>query len=123
MLRGHDTHDDLRVFERGGEIVAGGDRFGDRAAGEKSFIHMLPRDRFANVEFVRPEADAVATFASEDDGESGAPCASADDGDLAHLFVLMIAAHGETGLGAGEQAANVFVVTDDDERGARGRLE
>jgi hypothetical protein len=120
MLRRHDTHNDVRIFERGGEIVACGDGFGDRSAGEKSFIHMLARDRFADVEFVRPEADAVATFASEDDGEAGTPSASADDGDLAHLFALMIAAHGETGLGTGEQAANVFVVTDDNERGGGG---
>ena len=54
MLRGHDTHDDLRVFECGGEFVGGGDRFGDGTTRQKSFIHMPLRDRFANVDFVRP---------------------------------------------------------------------
>ncbi len=67
-----------------GQIVAGGDGFGDEAAGEKSLVDVLLRDRFADVGFVRPQAYAVRAFASEDDGEAGAPGASADDGDLAH---------------------------------------
>ena len=71
---------------------------------------MLLGDRFADVGLVCPEADTVGAFASEDDGDAGAPCACADDGDFAHACFDPKAV-----FGAGEKSADVGMVLDDDE--------
>ena len=89
MLRGHDTHNNVSALENLGQIVAGGDGVGNRTAGKKSFVDSFLRDRFADVDFMRPEANAMVAFTSEDDGESGAPRASADDGNVGNLFILI----------------------------------
>src|SRR5271170_2149295 len=85
MLRRHDADYDLRATQSLGEIVGGGYRIRDGAAGKKLLIDVPLRDRFADVGFMGPQADAVRAFASEHDGEAGAPRASADDCDLAHF--------------------------------------
>src|ERR1700735_2113013 len=84
MLRRHDADDDFGVGERGGEIVCGRDGIRNLTAGKKSLVHVAVRDRFTDFGFVRPEPDAMRTFASENNGEARAPCSAADDCDLTH---------------------------------------
>ena len=88
---------------------------GMRRPGRNFSLIRLLHDGFADIGFVRPEADAVRAFASEHDGEACAPCARADDGDLAHACLDPNAV-----FCAGQQTADVCVMLDDDEhRGHR----
>src|SRR5580700_1428213 len=85
MLRWHHADHDLRPSESPRKIVAGGHRVRDAAPGKKPLIDALLRDRFADVVFMRPQADAVRAFASQHNGDAGSPRPSADDCDLAHF--------------------------------------
>src|SRR5208282_624331 len=100
MLRGHHANDDLRVVERAVEVAGRGNRFWQNEAREKVFVDSASGDAFGNFRLVRPEAnlvsdfvpnfvpdlvpETVSPFASEDDGQRGAPRAGSDDGYAAH---------------------------------------
>ncbi len=92
--------------------------FGNRTAGEKEFIHVASVDAVADFGLVRPEMYVVSAAASEDDGDGGAPGACTDDGNPAQ--VAPDSPPPKSVFVAGEQAANVVFVTNDDEQGRGG---
>src|SRR6266496_4862083 len=61
-----------------------------------------------------PQADTMRSFASEDDGDAGAPRAASDDGDLAHLFLFT--PKRKSRFLAGEQAEDIAGVANDDQQ-------
>src|SRR5271157_6382372 len=91
MLRGHDADDDLRGVERDVQIAGRFNRFWQDEARQEVYVDPASCDALGNFQFVSPEPnmvrDMVRPFASEDDGQCGAPGACADDGNAAHLRV------------------------------------
>src|ERR1039458_1796354 len=91
MLRGHDADDDLRGVERGVQIAGRLNRFGQGEPRQEVLVDSAACDALGNFRFVGPEPDIVrdmvGPFTSQDDCQSGAPGACADDGNAAHLRV------------------------------------
>src|ERR1019366_7599662 len=89
MLRGHNADDDLRGFESGVQVAGRCNRFWQTEARQEALVDSVSCDALGNFRFVRPEPDIVRDmvrpFTSEDDCQSGAPGAGADDGNAAHL--------------------------------------
>ncbi len=93
-------------------VMAGG----DGKAGEEELVFAGVVDLLGELGAVRPESDLMAAATVEREGEGSSPCAGTQDDDAAHaVFLTWIAS--EAGFRAGEQAADVLVVLDDDEQG------
>src|SRR5208282_766323 len=84
MLRGHDADHDFCAIERGVQVAGRRNRFGQEEPRQEAFVDSASCDAFGNFRFVRPEPDLVCPFTSQDDCQSSAPGARADDGNTAH---------------------------------------
>ena len=72
-------------FEDQFQVAAGHHRFRHDPARQKFLIDPRTRDALDDFGLVRPQSNLMGTFASENDGEAGAPGPCSDDGYLAHL--------------------------------------
>src|SRR5208337_5186107 len=92
MLRGHNADDDLRGLERDVQIAGRCNRFWHDEARQKALVDPSSCNALGNFRFVGPEPDMVpdigpgivSPFTSQDDCQSSAPGACADDGNAAH---------------------------------------
>ena len=86
VVRGHDAENDFSIAQGFGQRVRGRDRFRDAHAGKEEVVAAALENGGADFALEGPELDVVTAFASEDDGEGGAPGSGADDGDAAHAL-------------------------------------
>src|SRR5271157_2025920 len=87
MLRGHDTDDDLRGVKRDVQVAGRRNRFRQDESRQEALVDSASCDALRNLRFVRPQADPMRSFASQDDCQAGAPGPCSDDGNAAHLRV------------------------------------
>src|ERR1700678_3733660 len=84
VLRWHDAHDDGGSDERLCKIVAGLNAGRDGLAGQETLIDAALSNAVADFFFVGPEANAVSSLPSQNDGERSTPCTSSNNGNFAH---------------------------------------
>ena len=82
-------------------------------AGEEERVFARRGDLARFLSAVRPEGDVVAAAAAEGESDGGSPGAGAEYDNSTHA----VFPGSEAGFRAGEQAADVLVMFDDDEQG------
>ena len=118
MMRGHHADDEVRGAQCVFETIGRGHGFGNGAPGKKEIVYVAGVDALADLHFVGPQTDLVAAAASQDDGDGGAPRPGSDDSDLAHVVPVFLPP--EAVFVARQQAADVVLVTNDDQQGSGG---